>query len=144
MSLPDHNLLKRKNYSSGGPWEDILGSSRAVRVGDLIEVGGTTAARNGEVVGVGNAFEQARFIFNLIERVLSRAGTPLEAVTRTRIYLTNIDNWEDVAKAHNLFFSDIKPVCTVLQVSALLDPEMLVEVEVTAVHPTAKTGNPFN
>lgn len=144
MPLRDQNLLRRKNYSSGAKWEDTMGYSRAVRVGDLIEVSGTTAFRNGEVMGKGNAFEQARYIFNLIEGVLSRAGADLESVIRTRIYLTNMGDWDDVAKAHYLFFSDIKPACTVLEVSGLIDPDMLVEVEITAVHPEAATGQTFN
>ncbi len=144
MSLPDRNLLKRKNYRSGAIWEDIMGSSRAVRVGDLIEVAGTTASRKGEVIGQGNAFEQARYIFNLIEGILTRAGASLESVVRTRIYLTNIDDWENVAKAHHLFFSDIKPACSVVAVAALVDPDMLVEVEVTALHPEPTAGTTFN
>ena len=134
MSLHHQNLMKRKNYSSGAKWEDIVGYSRAVQVGDLIEVAGTTAFKDGEIIGKGNAFEQARFIFNLIEGVLTRAGASMEAVVRTRIYLTNIKDWEEVAKVHHLFFADIKPACTVVEVSALVDPDMLLEVEVTAVH----------
>jgi len=144
MSLPQDNLLKRKNFRSGAIWEDILGSSRAVRIGDLIEIAGTTAIRNGEVIGKDNAFEQARYIFNLIEGILMRAGASLESVVRTRIYLTNIDDWENVAKAHHLFFSDIKPACSIVGVSALVDPDMLIEVEVTALHPEPTAGTTFN
>jgi enamine deaminase RidA (YjgF/YER057c/UK114 family) len=144
MSLHDQNLLRRRNYSSGGKWEEVFGYSRAVRVGDLIEVAGTAAQRNGEIVGKGNAFEQARFILNFIEGVLARTGASLESVVRTRIYLTNINDWNDVAKAHNLFFSDIRPACTVIGVAALVDPDMLVEIEVTAVHPEVAAGKTFN
>ncbi|HHS94983.1 MAG TPA: RidA family protein, partial [Phaeodactylibacter sp.] len=92
----------------------------------------------------GNAFEQARYILHLIEGVLERTGASIECVVRTRIYLTNIEDWEDVAKAHHLFFSDIKPACTLVGVAALIDPNMLVEIEVTAVHPSAAIGNAFN
>lgn len=146
MSLHDQNkkLLGRKNYSSGVLWEDILGSSRAVRIGDIIEIAGTTSFRNGEVIGTGNPFEQARFIFNVVESILSRAGASLDSVIRTRIFLTDINHWDDVAKAHHLFFSEIKPVCTILEVSSLIDPDMLVEVEITAVHPEPAAGTTFN
>jgi enamine deaminase RidA (YjgF/YER057c/UK114 family) len=125
--------MERTNYTTGAKWEDIVGYSRAVRVGNVIEVAGTTAVSNGEVVAKGSAFGQTRYIFNLIDEVLGNLGSSLEDVVRTRIYVTNIKDWENVGKAHHIFFSKTKPASTLVEVSALIDPELLVEIEVTAI-----------
>ncbi|MCB0652289.1 MAG: RidA family protein [Saprospiraceae bacterium] len=125
--------MERTNYTTGAKWEDIVGYSRAVRIGNVIEVSGTTAVSNGEVVAKGSAFGQARYILNTIEEVLMNLGSCVEDVVRTRIYVTNIKDWEDIAKAHHIFFQKVKPASTMVEVSALIDPEMLVEIEVTAV-----------
>ena len=125
--------MERTKYSTGAKWEDIVGYSRAVRIGNVIEVSGTTAVSNGEVVARGSAFGQARYILNKIEEVLMNLGSGMEDVVRTRIYVTDISNWEDIGKAHHIFFADVKPAATMVEVSALIDPELLVEIEVTAV-----------
>ena len=125
--------MSRKNYTSGAKWEDIVGYSRAVKVGNVIEVSGTTAVSNGEVIAKGSAFGQARYIFNLIEGVLKEAGSSMEDVVRTRMYVTDINDWEEVGKAHHIFFADVKPASTMVEVSGLINPEMLIEIEVTAV-----------
>jgi len=125
--------MKRTNYTSGAKWEDLVGYSRAVKVGNTIEVAGTTAVSNGEVVAKGSAFGQARAILNKIEAALVEAGSSMNDVVRTRIYVTDINNWEDIGKAHHIFFKDVKPACTMVEVSALIDPEMLLEIEATAM-----------
>lgn len=123
----------RKNYSSNAPWEDVVGYSRAVRIGNLIEVAGTTAVSKGEVIAKGSAFGQTRFILNKIDGILQQAGSSLNDVVRTRMYVTHIKDWEQVGKAHGIFFGTIKPASTLVEVSALVDPDMLVEIEVTAI-----------
>ncbi|KAA3631961.1 MAG: RidA family protein [Bacteroidetes bacterium] len=125
--------MERTKYTTGAKWEDIVGYSRAVRIGNTIEVAGTTAVSDGEVVAKGSAFGQARFILNKIEDVLMNLGSGMEDVVRTRIYVTNIQDWQEIAKAHHMFFAETKPASTMVEVSALVDPEMLVEIEVTAV-----------
>jgi len=124
--------MARINYSSGAKWEDIVGYSRAVRVGNYIEVAGTTAVKDGEVVGKGDAYAQTRYIFQIIEKVLQEAGASMENVVRTRMFVTDISMWEDVGRAHGDFFKTIKPASTMLEISGLIDPEMLIEIEVTA------------
>ena len=125
--------MKRTNYTSGAKWEDLVGYSRAVKVGNTIEVAGTTAVSNGEVVAKGSAFGQTRAILNKIEKALIQAGSSMNDVVRTRIYVTDISNWEDIGKAHHIFFKDVKPACTMVEVSGLIDPEMLLEIEATAM-----------
>lgn len=125
--------MKRKNISSGAVWEDRLGYSRAVRVGNTIEVSGTTATQGSEVVGKGDAYEQTKFILQLIERALQKAGATMKNVVRTRIYLTNMQDWEQVARAHSEVFREIKPASSLVQVSALINPEHLVEIEAKAI-----------
>lgn len=125
--------MERINYSSGAPWENTVGYSRAVRVGNIIEVAGTTAVENGEVVGKGDPGEQTRVILRKIEAVLQEAGASLENVVRTRIYVTDISQWEAVGKAHGDFFWNIKPAATMVEVSGLVSPDMLVEIEATAL-----------
>ncbi len=127
-------LSDRSNYSSGAPWESIAGYSRAVRVGNIIEVAGTTAVdTEGQVVGAGDIGEQTDYIFNKIRNALNEAGSKMSDVIRTRMYLTDINDWEIVARVHGDIFSDIKPVSTLVEVSGLIDKELLIEIEVSAV-----------
>ena len=125
----------RKNISSGSPWEDVVGYSRAVRIGNIIEVAGTTAVDGDRLIGEGNVYEQTRFILQKIERALIEAGSSLSDVVRTRLFLTDITNWEEAGRAHSEFFQTIKPASTMLEVSALIDDRLLIEIEVTAVTP---------
>ncbi|MEC8446196.1 MAG: RidA family protein [Candidatus Thermoplasmatota archaeon] len=127
-------LSDRSNYSSGTPWESIAGYSRAVRVGNIIEVAGTTAVdAEGQVVGAGDIGEQTDYIFNKIRNALNDAGSKMSDVIRTRMYLTDINDWETVARVHGDIFSDIKPVSTLVEVGGLIDEELLIEIEVSAV-----------
>ena len=127
-------LSNRSNYSSGTPWESIAGYSRAVRVGNIIEVAGTTAVdTEGQVVGAGDISKQTDYIFNKIRNALNDAGSKMSDVIRTRMYLTDINDWETVARVHGDIFSDIKPVSTLVEVSGLIDEELLIEIEVSAV-----------
>jgi len=129
---------KRLNLSSGSKWEDIVGYSRAVRVGNIIEVAGTTAVgENNELHGLNDPFEQTRFILEKIGKVLQKAGSSLEDVVRTRIYCADITRWEEIGRAHGEFFSAIKPVTSMVEVSKLISPELLVEIEVTAIIPAS-------
>ena len=126
-------MSKRLNISSGTTWEDIVGYSRAVRIGNVIEVAGTTAVdENGEVIGR-NAAEQTQFIFSKIEKALTAAGATLNDVVRTRLFVTNIADWEAIGSVHGLYFKDIKPVATMVEVKSLISPDLLVEIEVTAI-----------
>ncbi len=123
----------RQNISSGSPWEAQVGYSRAVRVGNVVQVAGTTATVNGEVVGIGDPAEQTRVILAIIRRALETAGARLEDVTRTRIYVTDIARWAEVGAAHGEVFGDIRPATTMVQVAALIDPLHLVEIEAEAI-----------
>jgi len=123
----------RKNISSGTPWEAVVGYSRAVRVGNHVEVAGTTSVEGTELIGDGNAYEQARFVFRKIEKALHEAGATLRDVVRTRMYITTSNVTDDVLRAHGEVFMDIRPVATLVVVSALIDDRLLVEIEVTAI-----------
>ena len=123
-----------QRYSSGSSWEGVVGYSRAVRVGSLIEVAGTVAVDDdGKVVGKGSAYQQASFILSKIVRYVEKAGGRAEDVVRTRIFLTDISKWEEVGRAHGEVFKDIRPVATMVEVRRLISPNYLVEIEATAV-----------
>jgi enamine deaminase RidA (YjgF/YER057c/UK114 family) len=126
-------MSKRINIPAGTIWEDVVGYSRAVKIGNVIEVSGTAAVNVGEIVGKGNAYEQTKFIIQKIEKALKEAGAGLKDVIRTRIYVTDISKWEEIGRAHGEFFKDIKPATSMVEVKALIDPDMLVEVEASAV-----------
>ena len=126
-------MTDRKNISSGAPWESIVGYSRAVRVGAHIWVSGTTATgANGEVVGVGDAAAQTRYALQKIERALHEAGASMRDVVRTRMFVTDMSQWEAVGRVHGEFFGDVRPAATMVEVSRLIDPAHLIEIEVDA------------
>ena len=127
-------MTKRLNISSGAKWEDIVGYSRAVLVGSHIEVAGTTAVDgNGQVVGIDDPYEQTRYTLAKIEKALIEAGAALKDVVRTRIFVTDITHWEEIGRAHGLYFRDVKPAATMVEIKSLISPEMLVEIEATAI-----------
>jgi len=126
--------MSRINYSSGSKWEDIVGYSRAVKIGNIIEVTGTVASgEDGNVVGKDDAYEQTKFIYQKIENVLQRAGAAMKDVVRVRMFVTDISRWQEYGRAHSEFFKDIKPCNTMVEVRALIEPQYLIEIEATAI-----------
>ncbi|MGL6267911.1 MAG: RidA family protein [Chitinophagaceae bacterium] len=126
--------MKRTNFSSGAKWEDLVGYSRAVKVGNIIEVTGTVAVdENNQLVGENSAYDQTMYVLQKIEQVLIRAGASMKDVIRTRIYVTDISRWEEYGKAHGAFFSGIKPCTTMVEVKGLIDPSFMVEIEASAI-----------
>ncbi|MBK8053663.1 MAG: RidA family protein [Saprospiraceae bacterium] len=123
----------KTKVSSSAIWEDSIGYSRAVKAGNIIEVAGTAAVRNGDVVHTGDPYNQAKYIIKIIDHVLKQLDSRLEDVVRTRIYLKHVSDWEEVGKAHGEFFGTIKPACSMIAVSSMINPEMLVEIEATAI-----------
>ena len=126
-------MNKKIRVSSGAVWEDKVGYSRAVRVGNIIEVSGTAAIDRDKIISPNNVQGQTKFIIQKIERALKEAGGTLNDVVRTRIYVTDISQWEAVGKVHGEFFNDIKPATTMVEVKSLIDPNFLVEIEATAI-----------
>ena len=125
--------MKRINISSGAKWEEIVGYSRAVKIDNLIEVAGTAPVIDGKVIGIGDAYVQTKTCLQIIEKAITNAGGSLEDVIRTRMFVTDISRWEEYGRAHGEYFSIIKPVTTMVEVKSLIDPDMLIEIEATAV-----------
>lgn len=126
--------MQRINYSSGAKWENIVGYSRAVKIGNIIEVTGTVAVdENNTLIGGNSAYDQTRFIIQKLESVLHKAGASLKDVVRTRMFVTDISRWEEYGKAHGEYFKDIRPCTTMVEVSKLISSEYLIEIEATAI-----------
>jgi enamine deaminase RidA (YjgF/YER057c/UK114 family) len=126
--------MERTNYPSGAIWEEIVGYSRAVKIGNVIEVTGTVAIDDdNNPVGVNNAYEQTKFIIGKIEKVLERAGASLKDVVRTRMFVTDISKWKEYGEAHGEFFKDIRPCTSMIEVKGLIAPEYIIEIEATAI-----------
>lgn len=125
--------MTRKNISSGAQWEDKVGYSRAVKIGNLLEVSGTTAADGDKIIGINDVYTQTVYILNKIKSVIENEGGSMDNVIRTRMYVTDIEKWEEAGRAHNEFFSTSKPATTMVEVSRLIHSDMLIEIEVTAI-----------
>lgn len=126
-------MEERVRISSGSAWEPVVGYSRAIRIGNRVEVAGTTAMKDGEIVGVGDAYAQTVLALEIIKESLERVGAKLSDVVRTRMFVTDISRWEEIGRAHGEFFRDIRPVATMVEVKALIEPELLVEIEAEAI-----------
>lgn len=125
--------MSKQIYTEGSPWEPIIGYARAVRIGNTVEISGTTATVNGEVVGKDDVYIQTKTILQKFEKVLEELGASMNDVVRTRIFCTDISQWEKIGKAHGEFFSEIKPATGMYQISKLISDELLVEIEATAI-----------
>ncbi|MBD0379215.1 RidA family protein [Paenibacillus sedimenti] len=125
--------MQRTKVFTGSPWEPLVGYCRAIRVGNRIEVAGTTAMKDGAVVGVDNPYEQTRYILQTIEKALQELGAQMSDVVRTRMFVTDISKWMEIGKAHGEFFREVQPAATMVEVKALIDPLLLVEIEAEAI-----------
>ena len=126
--------MERTNYSSGSKWEHVIGYSRAVKVGNVVEVTGTVASgEDGKVVGKDDPYAQTKFIYEKIEAVLIRAGATMKDVVRVRMFVTDISRWQEYGKAHSEFFREIRPCNTMVEVNALIEQDYLIEIEATAI-----------
>ena len=123
----------RTNWSSNTLWEESFGYSRAVQIGNTIELSGTTASEDDKVIGLGDVTLQTEYIIKKIEHTLVEAGFSLKDVVRTRIFMTDVSHWEEVAKVHSYLFEDVMPACTLVEVSNLIHPDLLIEIEATAI-----------
>ncbi len=128
-------MKNRTNISSSAIWEDQIGYSRAVKIGRVVEVSGTSAIDRDKIIAPNDAYQQTKFIIRKIEKAIIEAGGTLEDVIRTRIYVTNINDWSAIGKAHGEFFRNIKPATTMVEVKSLIDPNFVVELEATAILP---------
>ncbi len=126
-------MPNRQNISSGATWENIVGYSRAVKMGNVVEVSGTTSTEGDTVIGKDDMYAQSLYILEKIEKALAEAGVKMQDVVRTRMFVTDISRWEEAAKAHAHYFKDIKPVTTMVEIKALIHPDMLIEIEATAI-----------
>jgi enamine deaminase RidA (YjgF/YER057c/UK114 family) len=126
-------MNNRLNISSGAKWEDLVGYSRAVKIGNVIEISGTAPVGEGKTLYPGNAYEQAKACINIIEKILHQAGAKLEDVIRTRMFVTDISKWEEYGRAHKEFFRNIKPATSMIEVKSLISTDMLIEIEATAI-----------
>jgi enamine deaminase RidA (YjgF/YER057c/UK114 family) len=126
-------MTKRITIATGSSWEPIVGYSRAIRIGNRVEVAGTTAIKDGKIVGIGDAYTQTVCVLEIIKEALEKVGATLSDVIRTRMFVTDISRWREIGKAHGEFFRDIRPVTTMVEVKSLIEPELLVEVEVEAI-----------
>ena len=126
-------MQKRQNILSGSPWEDKMGYCRAVKIGNIVEVAGTVAIVDGEIVKKDDIYAQTMNILTRIEKVLEEAGAKMSDVVRTRMFTTDISQWEEIARAHGAYFGDIKPTTGIYEVSKLISPDYLIEIEFTAI-----------
>lgn len=132
-------MTQRLNISSGLKWEETIGYSRAVKIGNIVEVSGTTAFdENGNIVGADDPYQQTKFIIAKIEKALLSAGATLNDIVRTRMFITDLKRWEEVGRAHGEYFNTIRPAATMVQIQSLIDPQMLVEIEATAILQNSK------